>query len=325
MKTFPRSPAAARAAYAVLATCTVLAAAVAGCASAAAPAPRSSPAAATGLASPSSSATGTPEQQAEADAALLVEAFVPPPGAQAVPRSPVPSSPLSTRPQGGLPANDDVVIRTGWWLAPGGPQKLLSWEVAHLGSRYRNNGSGMNGPGVYNELFDVPAVPGLFDYQRLTVSAATAGHGQTAIRVDAMVDWIPARAPGDTVPTTARAAVLTETKDTGRGKPPAVATATLTDARQVAALAAYLNRLPVNPPGGAVDCPAAIGGGSIAVTFRPRPDGPVLAGAITTFAGCAFLSFTVPGRPSAEIGGPAAGNDLLAEVNQVAGLHWKLP
>ncbi len=321
MRTFPRSLAAG------LAACCA-AAAIAGCASAAAPVSRSTPAAAgTGQTSLSSSpSTGTPRQQAEADAALLVKAFVPPPGARAVPRSPVPSSPLSAGPQGGSPEDADVVIRTGWWLAPGGPRKLLSWEAAHL-SRYRNNGSGMNGPGVYNEFFEVPAVPGLFDERQLTVSAVAAGHGQVALRVDAMVDWIPARAPGDTVPATAKVAVLTETRDAGgRGKPRVVATATLTDVKKVAALAAYLNGLPVNPPGETVNCPAAvIDGGRIAVAFRDRPAGPALAGATATFAGCAFLSFTMPGQKAAEIGGPAAGNDLLAEVNRVAGLHWKVP
>jgi hypothetical protein len=183
----------------------------------------------------------------------------------------------------------------------------------------------MNGPGVYNEFFAVPAVPGLFDQRELTVSAVAAGHGRTAIRVDAMVDWIPARAPGDTVPATARVAVLTETKGgNGNGKPPVIATATLTDAEQVAALAAYLNGLPVNLPGAVYNCPAAIGGGSIAVSFRAHTDGPGLAGGIATFEGCAFLSFTMPGQSSAEIGGPSAGNDLLAEVNRVAGLHWKV-
>jgi DNA-binding transcriptional MerR regulator len=188
-------------------------------------------------------------------------------------------SPLSAGPQGGRPSDDDVVTRTAWWLALGDPQKLLSWEAARIGSPDRLNGSGMNGPGVYNEFFELPAVPGLFDQRELTVSATPAGHGQTAIRVDAMVDWIPARAPGDTVPATARVAVLTETKDTNvHGKPLVVVTATLTDAKQVAALAAYLNGLPVNPPGGVYSCPAAIGGGRIAVSFRERTDGPASPG-----------------------------------------------
>jgi hypothetical protein len=318
MKTFPRSPVAA------LFACAALLAAVAGCASPAAPAPRSSPAGVTGLTGTSAPSKGTPKQQAAADAARMLKAFAPPPGARAVSRSPVPSSQLSAGPQGSRPSDDDVVTRTAWWLAPGGPQQLLSWEAAHIGAGYHRNGSGRSGPGVYNEFFEVPAVPGLFDQRELTVSAAAAGHGQTAIRVDAMVDWIPARAPGDTVPATAKVAVLTETRD-GNGKPPVVATTTLTDAKQVATLAAYLNGLPVNPPGAVYSCPAAIGGGSIVVAFRDRADGPALAEGIATFAGCAFLSFTMPGQSPAGIGGPSAGNDLLAEVNRVAGLHWKVP
>jgi hypothetical protein len=325
MRSFPRSRAAALAACPVLAACVALAAAAAGCASPAAPAPRSSPAA-TGLASPSPPSTGTPERQAEAEAARMLTAFTPPSGARAVSRSPVPSSPLSAGPQGSRPSDDDVVTRTAWWLAPGDPQQLLSWEVAHIGSPDWLNGSGMNGPGVYNEFFELPAVPGLFGQRELTVSAVAAGHGRTAIRVDAMVDWIPARAPGDTVPATARVAVLTETKDTNiHGKPPVIMTATLTDPKQVATLAAYLNRLPVNPPGAVYSCPAAIGGGSIAVSFRARTDGPGLAGAGATFAGCAFLTFTKPGQSPTGIGGPAAGNDLLTEVDRVADLHWKVP
>jgi hypothetical protein len=325
MRTFPRSP------VAVLAACAALAAAVTGCASPsrstpAAPAARSTPAAAaTGQTSAPALSKGTPKQQAAADAARMLTAFAPPSGARAVSRSPVLSSQLSAGPQGSRPSDDDVVTRTAWWLAPGDPRQLLSWEAAHIGAGYHRNGSGQNGPGVYNEFFEVPAVSGLFDQRELTVSAAAAGHGQTAIRVDAMVDWIPARAAGDTVPATAKVAVLTETRDAGHGKPPAVATATLTDVKKVAALAAYLNGLPVNPPGGVYSCPAAIGGGSVAVAFRARPDGPVLAGATATFAGCAFLSFTMPGQTAAAISGADAGNDLLAEVNRVAGLHWTVP
>ncbi len=308
-----------------LAAGAVLAAAVTGCASAAVPAPRPSPASVTGLASTTVPSTGTPGQRAAAEAARMLTAFTPPPGARTVSRSPVPSSPLSAGPQGSRPSDDDVVTRTTWWLAPGGPQKLLSWEAAHIGAGDHRNGTGMNGAGVYNEFFELPAVPGLFDERELTVSATAAGHGQVAIRVDAMVDWIPARVPGDTVPATARVAVLTETRGAGTGKPQTVATATLTGARQVAALAAYLNGLQADLPGATYSCPAGTTGGGIAVAFRARPGGPALAGATANFAGCAFLSFTKPGQKPAGIGGPSAGNDLVAEIDRVAGLHWKVP
>lgn len=140
-----------------------------------------------------------------------------------------------------------------------------------------------------------------------------------------MVDWIPARAPGDAVPPTARVAVLTETRDAGGGKPAAVTTATLTNATQVSALAAYLNGLQADLPGARYGCPAGVGGSSITVTFRARPGSPALAGASARFAGCSFLSFTMPGQRAAGTGGPSAGNDLVAEVDRVAGLRWKAP
>jgi hypothetical protein len=61
------------------------------------------------------------------------------------------------------------------------------------------------------------------------------------------------------------------------------------------------------------------------VTFRARPDSPALAEASARFAGRSFLSFTMPGRKAAGIGGPSAGGDLVAEVDRVAGLHRTAP
>jgi hypothetical protein len=303
----------------------VVAAAVAGCASGAAgpSAHQSSPA---GLTSAARPAKGTPKQQAEANAAQLVKAFVPPPGARQTPRSPVPSSPLSAGPQGGSPEDEDVVTATGWWLVPGGPQKLLSWETKHLIARYPLYGTGMNGPGIYNESFSVSPVPGLFDERDLTVSASAAGHGQVAIRVDALVDWIPIRAAGDTVPASAQVAVLTETGDaSGRGKPPVVASKMLTNAKQVTALAAYLNRLPVNVPGKNFNCPGFGNGGGLTISFLARLGGPALSQASASLSGCGFLTYTMPGHSATGLGEAEAGGNLLTEINHVTGLHWAIP
>jgi hypothetical protein len=119
---------------------------------------------------------------------------------------------------------------------------------------------------------------------------------------------------------------LTETQGTGgNGKQPVVATATLTNAKQVTALAAYLNGLPVDLPGAVYSCPEMGHGGGIAVTFLTRSGGPPLAKATATVNGCAFLNYTMPGQSPTGLGGPLAGVNLLAEVNRVAGLHWKVP
>jgi hypothetical protein len=253
------------------------------------------PASATQLST--SSSAGPPQQQAEANAALLVKAFVPPPGARGESRSPVPSSPLSSGSRALHPADDDVVTGTGWWLVPGDPQHLLAWEAARLRSRYPLTGWGTTGHGIYSDDFTVSAVPGLFDERGLTISATAAGHGQTAIRVDAAVDWIPARPAGDTVPAAAK----------------------------VTALAAYLDHLPVSPPGAITSCPAGSGISGLTVTFRARAGDPVLAQAAVVVDGCASLSYTMPDQPPAALGGTDGGDSLLTEVNHVAGLHWKFP
>ncbi len=289
--------------------------AAAGCASAAPPAPRGY----------TVMASGTPKQQAEANAADLLKAFTPPAGAKREARSPVPSSSLSSAPQGGSPQDADVVTATAWWLVPGRPHQLLQWEAKHMGGHYHEDGTGQNGPGVFITDYGVPAVAGLFDQRQLTVSDTAAGHGKIAIRVDSLVDWIPVRAVGDLVPASARVAVLTQTKDpVGRGKPPVVATKTVTSAGQVAALAQYLDGLPVNVPGQTYNCPE-FGNGGLTISFRARASGPALAQAAASLSGCGFLTYTMPGQRPTGLNEAEAGDQLLTAVNHITGLHWKIP
>jgi hypothetical protein len=309
--------------------------ALAGCAVVHTPAPHAHPSGAassgtagTGTVAVTPSSSGTPEQRAVADAELMLKAFAPPAGAREVPGSPVPGSVMSRSPATPTPSDDDVVTKTSWWLAPGDPQQVLAWEKAHIPSLYRYFGGGTTGFGIWNDVFSIPAVPGLFDTRELAVSTTSAGGGRTAIRVDALVDWIPARHAGDTVPATARTAKLVETRTGLRGTPPkqattVIGTATVTDPAQVAALATYLNGLAADPPGGTWSCPMSTGG--LTVTFSAQPGGPALATASAGLGGCAFLSYSMPGQPSAALGGGGAGENLLDEVNHVTGLHWKTP
>jgi hypothetical protein len=308
---------------------SVAAIALAGCASVTAP--TRPPAAAQTGSTAASAPTGTsttsrsqqaPKQRAQAQAASMLKAFTAPPGARQVATSPVPSSPLSKSPAGGGPSDVDVVILSTWWLVPGDPQQLLDWEAKRIRPPFHRNGWVGLGEGIWSNDYGLDPVAGLFDYRQLNVSATAAGHGQTAIRLDARVDWIPLRRAGDTVPPAATVAVLTKTNTAG-GKPPVLATKTLTSPQQVAKLAAYLDGLPVNPPGATYGCPASTGGGMI-IAFRTRPSGPDLATATTTLRGCSFLAYAMPGQPETSLAGPEAGQNLLAEVNRVAGLHWTL-
>ena len=306
---------------------------VAGCASATAPggSPGASLArtgsAATVAAStgPATPAAGTRPQRAAAEAARMLTAFVAPPGARRVATAPVAPIAFSQSPPGG-PEDDDIVNRSAYWLVPGATAGLLNWEAAHIHPPYHRDGDAVLGNQLSSNDYPLAAVPGLFDYRQLTVTAAPAGPGRTAVRVDATVDWIPARRPGDTVPATAKVAVLTLTKGTG-GTPPVIASTTLTAPQRVRKLAAYLNGLPLSVPGASYGCPAGsvkYGGGLTAV-FRARPGGPVLAKATADLTGCAFLTYTMPGQPEVGLNGGDAGLGLLAEVNHVTGLHWKVP
>ena len=263
-------------------------------------------------------------QQAAADATLILQRVATPSGAVARSSSPVPSSPLSTPPQYTAPGETTIVAKPAWWLVPGSPRTLLAWEAAHLSKPYQHAGEDTGPAGVDGAQFSLPAVPGVFSQRTLYMSAVSAGHGQTAVRLDAVVDWIPPRAAGDTIPATAAVAQLTESKGGfGNGHPPSVAAATVTSAKQVAALAAYLNRLQVNEPGPS-SCPAD-SGGALTITFRATASGPVLARATAALSGCAFISYAMPGQPTIGIGGGDAGRPLLTEVNRVTGLNWKMP
>ena len=130
---------------------------------------------------------------------------------------------------------------------------------------------------------------------------------------------------GESVPATAAVAMLTETRGMGgNGNPPSAAEATVTSVKQVAALAAYLNGLPVNKPGGVMSCPDDTGG-AMTITFRAQAGGPVLAKVTAALSGCEFISYAMPGQATIGLGGGNAGRPLLAEVNRVTGLGWKAP
>ncbi len=255
----------------------------------------------------------------------MMRAFAAPSGAHAVAASPVPSSLLSSGGPMGRSDDADMVVRTAWWLAPGKPQAVLAWAAAHLPKAYEYGGSGTTRGDIWGNRFTLPPVAGLFNERTFDVSVTPAGHGQTAIRVDAVVGWIPVRPPGDTVPVTARLATVTLSwvNASGPAAKPVTKTATVTDQPRVRTLAGYLNRLPVNPPV-AYSCPVEFPG-TITVAFRARAGGPILASATGEMSGCGFVSYTMPGHPETGIGSTGAGANLLAEVNRVSGLHWAVP
>ena len=149
-------------------TVVLLAACVAMAAGCAAAHPATGPAASPG-----------PREHAVADAAAILRAFAVPPGARRLPQAPdALKVPITTL------VSTTLVDDVSFWRAPGQPQAVLAWEQAHLPRRF-TLGDADFGPPSWDRMFSLAPVPGVLTARDLVVEVTGAGHGQTAIRVDA--------------------------------------------------------------------------------------------------------------------------------------------
>ena len=79
----------------------------------------------------------------------------------------------------------------------GDPQQVLAWTASHVGRSHTPLGliTHLPTPGrpqtVWERDYALPPVPAVEDTRELTVEVADAGNGQTAVRVDAQVTWLP--------------------------------------------------------------------------------------------------------------------------------------
>jgi hypothetical protein len=267
----------------------------------------------------STAAAGTPKQRAEADAAALLASFVPPPGATRLPRAPdIPGGYLKT-PITSL-GDSYQVDGTTFWQAPGAPQAVLNWEIAHISRRFSLGDADFGTAGTASDRsFELPPVPGVLTSRDLVVEVASLGDGRTGIRVDAEVGWQPSRPAGDQVPSTARAVTIGEetTMQTGPGLPSPV---TITDPVVVAKVAALVNGMPISPFNGiAMSCPAA-SGSFLTLTFRASPGGQVLA-TVRTDQSCGVTVFSANPNQSLALTQPSG---LDQRVLTIAGLPWTI-
>jgi hypothetical protein len=273
-----------------------------------------------GSASPPAGSTGqaetqTPQHRAEQDAAAILAAFVPPSGARHLA-----APPPGLKSPSGLPATPDLVDKAGWWQVAGAPQQVLDLAKAHVPHRFTLSGWGTldRGAGpIWSDTFDLPAVPGVLLSRQLTVDATSAGSGQTAIRVDAQVIWVPARAPGERIPAGVTAVALSLSAGTNT-RPPA----TVTDQGTVSKLEALIDGLP-RFPAGAYSCPMD-DGDRLVLTFRAGRSGPARAVATVSLAGCEGVNLTVGGQQQPGLGPVDGGRATAAKALTIAGLHWSL-
>jgi hypothetical protein len=259
----------------------------------------------------------SPQQLAEAGAASMLADFRPPPGA--VRSGPIAVQVLSAPPeQAGSP---DVVLRTSWWRVDGKPGNVLAWVRAHLADGFMEDASGASsGPSADQmqfDQFDLPAVPGVLTERWLLVSVAQDNSAdRTAIRVDAEVNWEPAKSPDERIPSAARVVTITPVAGL-RPLPAGDRAVTVTDREKVAKIAAEVDGLPLFPRG-ALFCPADYGR-SMVLTFRAKVSGPVLATVTSQTGGCNAVTVTVEGRSMPTL---RDGGELEHQVVGVAGLRW---
>ena len=329
------TPAAGRLAATLLTTALALA----GCAAAQPPATAPGHAAATARPAPATALP--PRQRAEADAAAILAAFAVPPGARKLPGPPAGQANLLKH-IAGSPASPNWIDKTGFWQVKGDPQQVLAWTAGHVGRSHTDGGVITNLPTpsdpetVWERGYVLPPVPGVEDTRELTVEVADAGGGQTAIRVDAQVTWLPARTASAMVPAAATAVTLSMIPDPGLSRKPPPRPATVTGPEAVRRITAMVNALPVFPPG-QLEC--GLGRGEVTalvLTFLSAPRGRVLATAYLSTEGCqpAFLAVgaqkitgdirtqNAPGVTG--LGVPYQGRALAAAILKAAGSKWKL-
>jgi hypothetical protein len=324
----------------LLGTLLAAALALAGCAVAHPPATAPSHAA-TATAHPAAATALPPRQRAEADAAAILAAFVVPPGARKLPGPPTGQANLLKN-IAGSPASPNWIDKTGFWQVKGDPQQVLAWTAGHVGRSHTDGGVVTNLPTpsrpetVWERDYLLPPVPAVEDMRELTVEVADAGGGQTAIRVDAQVTWLPARTASEMVPAAATAVTLNMIPDPRLNSKPPPRPATVTSPTAVRRVTAMVNALPVFPPG-QLEC--GFGRGEVmalVLTFLSAPQGRVLATAYVSTEGCQPVLFAVGSQKITSdagpwnahgvtaLGVPYQGRALAGAILKAAGSKWAL-
>jgi len=269
--------------------------------------------------------TDTPKQRverAEGDAAAILAAFIAPPGARHLTTPPAASRGVPEQ-LAGFPLTPDFVDKVGWWQVAGDPRQVINWISVHEPNRFDLGGTGVPGWGSgpsWSDVLGLPPVPGVLVARNMAITTARAGSGQTIIRVDALVAWMPVRPPGETIPPGATAVTLSLNPSSGARQPAPV---TVTSQAVVRKLIGLIDGLPLYPPG-PISC-ANGDNSSLVLTFRAGPGGPVLAVATLNLETCEQVNLTIGGRPQPTLGPLAGGYSTALAAQRIAGLNWLAP
>jgi hypothetical protein len=254
-----------------------------------------------------------PRLLAAAEATRLVRAFIGPPGATRVTRPPAVARRALAAPAVSI-GSATLVDHVAYWIAPGKPAAVLSWEAARRARQFTAGASGTgSAPPVWGEEFSLPPTA-VLTARDLDVTVTSAGGDQTAIRVDGQVAWQPPRPASEAVPATARLVTLAEVPVLNQPSIPSPVTVSKLAA--VEKIAALVDGLPLATTG-REPCPMPVGN-ELRLTFRARAAGPPLAVAEGP-AVCSTVQFSVNGKQQPAL---AMTGSFIADVLAAAGLHW---
>jgi predicted small secreted protein len=268
----------------------------------------------------------TPQQQAKADAAAMLAAFVPPPGAKRLSSAPTGSGGVLKHKAftvGVADQLDDV----SFWRVPASAASVLAFEKAHLPRPFTLGQWGGVGDihgttphpngityGAWYDTWGLSGVPGVIALRALTVEVTDPSSSVAYVRVDANVSWIPARPAAEKVPAGVKVVTITASPDMNhpKGTPAPV---TVTSPAKVAQIVALLDGLSLDT-GGAHGCLPEAGKG-ITLSFRAKPGGPVLATAGELIPNCGGVGFTIGG-----VRQPPLAAGFTSKALAIAGVHW---
>ena len=282
-----------------------------------------------------------PQQQAKADAAQMLAAFAPPPGARRLSSAPAGSGGVLKH-KAFTAGIEDQVDDVSFWRVPASAATVLAFEKAHLPREFTLSQWGSvgdtygtpprpgklpltmpGGPhpigntyGAWVDTWSLPSVPGVINLRELTVEVTDPSSSVAYVRVDANVAWIPARPASEKVPAGAKVVTITAAPDMNhpKGTPAQV---TVTSPAKVARIAALLDGLGLDTTQ-TIGCPLEQGQ-SMTLSFRAKPGGPVLATAYEPIPDCEGVAFTIGGVRQSPLTDPGT---FMTRVLAAAGVHW---
>lgn len=217
-------------------------------------------------------------------------------------------------------ASPNLVDLTRFAVVPGSPGSVSAWLKAHPPAGSAPWGTGTvtspTQPAVWWMARSWPTVGEVLDGRTLAVSVTSLPGGRSAVRIDAEVQWLPAKPAGDLVPAgaTVLTAVLSHGLNPGENGHPLTTTR---DRAKIAAIRDRVDKLPVASPG-AMSCPADFGR-TLTVTFYGRAGGAPLAVVTADDGGCGFVTVTEHGHKASP---PLMGSDFIRFVAQELG--WRV-